>query len=123
MVAAIAAAGAATGLHVALRPYRRAARIRHLLALLVAVWALLPWREEMTEPYIVPWRIAEDSDHFAPAFVVLLFRGLFEPDAEPGSVAAGLLLATAIVLVFYFVVIGIAFAWSKKSSGRSPALL
>lgn len=103
MVAAIAATGAATGLHVALRPYRRIARIRYLLALLVVVWALLPWR------------IAEDSDHFAPAFIVLLFRGLFEPDGEPGSVATGLLLATAIVVVSYFVIVGIAFAWRKKS--------
>lgn len=102
MVAAIACAGTATGLHLALRPYRRAARIRYLLALLVAVWALLPWR------------IAEDSEHFAPAFIVLLFRGLFEPDGEPGSVAAGLLLATAIVLVLYFVVFGIAFVVRKK---------
>ena len=102
LVAAIAAAGAATGLHMALRPHRRAARVRHLSTLLVAVWALLPWR------------IAEDSDHFAPAFVVLLFRGLFEPDGEPGSVAAGLLLATAIVVVFYFVVVGIAFVVRKK---------
>ena len=104
LVAAIAAAGAATGLHLALRPYRRAARFRHLLALLVAVWALLPWR------------IAEDSDHFAPAFIVLLFRGLFEPEGEPGSVAAGLLLATAIVLVLYFVAVGIAFARRKRRS-------
>ena len=72
-VAAIAAAGAATGLHMALRPYGRAARIRYLLPLLVAVWALLPWR------------IAEDSEHFAPAFIVLLFRSLFEPGGEPGS--------------------------------------
>ena len=69
----------------ALRPYRRGARIRYLLPLLVAVWALLPWR------------IAQDSEHFAPAFVVLLFRSLFEPDGEPASVAAGLLMATAIV--------------------------
>lgn len=104
MVAAIAAAGAATGLHMALRSYRRAARIRYPLALLVAVWALLPWR------------IAEDSEHFAPAFIVLLFRGLFEPGGEPGSVAAGLLLATAIILLLYCVVVGIAFAWRKKSS-------
>ena len=104
LVAAIAAAGAATGLHMALRSHRRAARIRHLLALLVAVWALLPWR------------IAEDSDHFAPAFIVLLFRGLFEPDGEPGSVAAGLLLATTIVLVSYLVGVGIAFAWRRKRS-------
>lgn len=103
VVAAIAAAGAGTGLHMALRPYRRVARVRYLLALLVAVWSLLPWP------------IAEDSDHFAPAFIVLLFRGLFEPDGEPGSVAAGLLLATAIVLAFYFVVAGIAFALRKKS--------
>ena len=103
-IAAIAAAGAAAGLHMALRPYGRAARIRYLLPLLVAVWALLPWR------------IAEDSEHFAPAFVVLLFRGLFEPEGEPGSVAAGLLLTTAIVLTLYFVVVGVAFAFRKKSA-------
>ena len=104
MVAAIAAAGAAIGLHMALRSYRRAARLRYPLALLVAVWALLPWP------------IAGDSDHLAPAFIVLLFRGLFEPDGEPGSVAVGLLLATAIVLVLYLVVVGIAFAWRKTRS-------
>ncbi len=103
-VAAIAAAGAATGFHMALQPYRRAARIRYLLPLLVAVWALLPWR------------IAEDSEHFAPAFIVLLFRSLFEPEGEPGSVAVGLLLATAIVLALYFVVVGVAFALRKKSA-------
>ena len=103
-VAAIAAAGAATGLHMALRHYRRAARIRYLLPLLVAVWALLPWR------------IAQDSAHFAPAFVVLLFRGLFSAEGESGSVAAGLLLATAIVLALYFVVVGVAFASRKKSA-------
>lgn len=107
MVAAIAAAGTATGFHMALRPYRRAARIRYLLPLLVAVWALLPWR------------IAEDSEQFAPAFIVLLFRGLFEPEGEPASVAAGLLLATAILLVLYFVVVGVAFAWRKRSSAKS----
>ena len=104
-VAAIAAAGAATGLHMALRPYRRAVRIRYLLPLLVAVWALLPWR------------IAEDSEHFAPAFIVLLFRGLFEAEGESRSVAACLLLATAIVLALYFVVIGVIRALRKKSAG------
>ncbi len=110
MVAAISAAGAATGLHMALRSHRRVARIRYLSVLLVAVWALLPWP------------IAVDSDHFAPAFIVLLFRCLFEPDGEPGSVAAGLLLATAIVLVFYFVVAGIALAWRKRFWRRNTAL-
>ena len=103
-IAAVAAAGAATGLHMALRPYRRAARVRYLLPLLVAVWALLPWR------------IAQDSEHFAPAFIVLLFRGLFEPEGQSGSVAVGLLLATAIVLALYLVVVGVIYAWRKKSA-------
>ena len=103
-VAAIATAGAVTGIHMALRPYRRGARVRYLLPLLVAVWALLPWR------------IAQDSEHFAPAFIVLLFRSLFEPDGEPASVAAGLLMATAIVLVLYFVVLGVILAWRRKAS-------
>ena len=80
------------------------ARIRYLLPALVAVWALLPWR------------VAEDSGHFAPAFIVLLFRGLFEPDGEPGPVAAGLLLSAAIVLVLWFVLAGVAFALRKRSS-------
>ena len=103
-VAAVAAAGAATGLHMAIRPRRLAARVPYLLPLLVIVWALLPWP------------IAEDSEHFAPAFIVFLFRSLFEPDGEPASVGAGLLMATAIVLVLYFVVVGVIFAWRRKSS-------
>ena len=106
-VATVAGVGAAAGLHMALRSYRRAARMRYLLPALVVVWALLPWR------------IAEDSEHFAPALIVLLFRSLFEPDGEPGSVAAGLLLATGVVLVLYFIVAGIAFAWSRRASVKS----
>ena len=98
-VFALAGIGAAMGLHMALRPWRR---LRYLPPLLIAVWALLPWR------------IAQDSEHFAPAFIVLLFRGLFEPDGESWSVAAGLLLATAIVLVLYFVVAGVAFVVHRK---------
>ncbi len=104
-VALVAGAGASTGLYMALRAYRRAAAVRYLLPALVAVWALLPWR------------IAEDSGHFAPAFIVLLFRGLFEPDGEPAAVAAGLLLATAIVLVLYFVVVGVTFALRRTRAG------
>ena len=107
-VAAVSAAGAATGLHMAIRPYRLAARIPYLLPLLVGVWALLPWR------------IAEDSEYFAPAFIVLLFRGLFEPEGEPASVAAGLLMATTIVLVLYFVVAGVVFAWRRRSAAHRP---
>ncbi len=107
-VAALAAVGAAAGLHMALRPYRLAARIPYLLPLLVSVWALLPWR------------IAANSEYFAPAFIVLLFRGLFEPDGEPASVAAGLLVATTIVLVLYFVVAGVVFAWRRRPSANRP---
>ncbi|MCY3818936.1 MAG: hypothetical protein OXH52_06165 [Gammaproteobacteria bacterium] len=106
-VAVITGAGASTGLYMALRPYRRVASMRYLLPVLVAVWALLPWR------------IAEDSGHFAPAFIVLLFRGLFEPEGEPAAVAAGLLLATAIVQVLYFVVVGVAFAL-RRARADSP---
>ena len=102
-VFALAGIGAATGLHMALRSWRRT---RYLLPLLVAVWALLPWR------------IGQDSEHFAPAFIVLLFRGLFEPEGEPWSVAAGLLLASAIALTLYFVVLGIVVALRKRSAAK-----
>ena len=105
-VTVLAGGGAAAGLHMALRPYRRAAGIHYLLPLLVGVWVFLPWR------------IAEDSGHFAPAIIVLLFRGLFEPDGEPGGVATGLLLATAIVVVLHFVVVGVVFAWRRRASSR-----
>ena len=105
-VAVLAGAGAATGLHMALRPYRRGAGIRHLVPALVGVWVLLPWR------------IAEDSGHFAPAIIVLLFRSLFEPEGDPGGVAAGLLLATTFVVVLHFVVAGVVFAWRKRTSSR-----
>jgi len=101
-VAVLAGTGAAAGLHMSLRSHRRAGGIRYLLPGLVAVWVLLPWR------------IAEDSGNFAPAIIVLLFRGLFEPDGDPAGVAAGLLLATAVVLVLYFIVIGTAFALRKR---------
>ena len=106
-IALVTGAGASTGLYMALRPYRRAAAVRYLLPALVAVWALLPWR------------IAEDSEHFAPAFIVLLFRGLFEPEGEPAAVATGLMLATAIVLTLYLAVAGIAFARRKRASSDS----
>ena len=106
-VAVMTGVGAAAGLHMALRPFRRAAGIRYLVPVLVGVWVLLPWR------------IAEDSGHFAPAIIVLLFRGLFEPEGDPSGVAAGLLLATAFVVVLHFLVVGVLFAWRKGTSGRA----
>ena len=105
-IVVVAGVGAAFGLHMALRTYRRAAWMRYPLPLVVAVWTLLPWR------------VGEDSEHFAPAFIVLLFRGLFEPEGEPAAVANALLLAAAIVLTLHFVVAGIAFAWRKRSSAK-----
>ena len=106
-VAVITGAGAAAGLHMALRSYRCAVGIQYLLPVLVGVWALLPWR------------MAEDSGYFAPAIIVLLFRGLFEPEGDPAGVAAGLLLATAFIVVLHFVVVGVVFAWRKSTSSRA----
>lgn len=86
VVAAVAAVGICVALFFAFRPWPAP---RFLAPLLAATW------------FLIPWRFQDDPDRFAPAFIVLIFRGLFEPDGEPGPVGRTLALATgAAVAVF-----------------------
>ncbi len=86
VVAAVAALGLCAALFLAFRPWPAP---RFLAPLLAATW------------FLIPWRFEDDPDRYAPAFIVLIFRGLFEPDGAPGPVGRTLALATgAAVAVF-----------------------
>lgn len=60
---------------------------RQLLSALLAVWLLAP----------AP--VPESPEHFAPAFVVLLFESLFQLQGSPEVAGRILLLATIAVLI------------------------
>ena len=92
MITVLAGLGVCVGTYFLLRPWPK---FKYLGPLLVANWMLLPWKFE------------DDPTHIAPAFIVLVFRGLFEVDSEPGIVAVGLTLATVAVLVIYGLTISI----------------
>ncbi len=86
-----AGVGVCLALFFALRPWP-AARI--LAPLLAATW------------FFIPWRFQDDPDHYAPAFIVLLFRWLFEPDGAPGVVARTMALATAAAIAVFLIGFG-----------------
>lgn len=86
LVAAAAALGSALGVFFAMTPWRS---LRWLAALQVVVVALLPWRFQ------------DDPERFAPAFIVVAFRWLFEAGADPGPPARALLVAAAAALVLF----------------------
>ena len=71
LVAVIAGIGLTICAYLAVRKLRS---VRFLVTTLVAVWLLMPWRFD------------DDPTHLAPAFIVLVFQGIFERDGEPGSV-------------------------------------
>ncbi len=102
--------GACLALFLALRRWT-AARI--LAPLVAATW------------FFIPWRFQEAPEHYAPAFVVLLFRGLFEPDGEPGVVGRTLALATAAAVAVFLIGVGtrmlarMAGRWRRRR-GRAP---
>ena len=97
--------GVCVALFFALRPWRRA---RVLAPLLAATW------------FFIPWRFQDDPDHYAPAFVVLLFRALFEPDGEPGVVGRTLALATAAALAVFLIGMGTRMLIRVVSRRRRP---
>ena len=88
VVAVVAAVGICVALFFAFRPWPAP---RLLAPLLAATW------------FLIPWRFQDDPDRFAPAFVVLLFRGLFEPDGEPGPVGRTLALATGAAVALFLI--------------------
>lgn len=91
IVVGAAGLGVCVALFLALRRWT-AARI--LAPLVAATW------------FFIPWRFQDDPEHYAPAFVVLLFRGLFEPDGDPGVVGRTLALATAAVVAVFLIGLG-----------------
>ena len=91
IVVGAAGVGVCVALFFALRPWRAA---RVLAPLLAATW------------FFIPWRFQDDPDHYAPAFVVFVFRALFEPDGEPGVVGRTLALATAAAVAIFLIGFG-----------------
>lgn len=110
IVVGAAGLGVCAALFLALRRWT-AARI--LAPLVAATW------------FFIPWRFQDDPEHYAPAFVVLLFRGLFEPDGEPGVVGRTLALATAAAVAVFLIGVGtrmlarMAGRWRRRP-GRAP---
>lgn len=86
ILAVLAGLGVCLGLYFLLRPWPK---IKYLGPMLVATWMLLPWKFQ------------DDPIQIAPAFIVLVFRGWFEVDSDPGIVAMGLALASITVLAIY----------------------
>lgn len=95
----VAGVGVCVGVYFALRPWPR---LRYAAALLVATWTLLPWRFD------------DDPTHLAPAFIVLVFHGWFEPGGEAGPVMIGLALATAAVLAIYMLVASVSSILARR---------
>ena len=89
MIAVLATLGVCLSLYLLLRSWPK---LKYLGPILVATWLLLPWKFQ------------DDPIQIAPAFIVLVFRGWFEVDSDPGIVAMGLAFASITVLVIYALV-------------------
>ena len=63
--------------------------LRSLVRCLAAIWMLLPWSIQVVE------------GHYAPAFVVALFEGVFRADGNPRPALAVLIAGTAVVLLVF----------------------
>lgn len=104
VVAAVAALLTAVLVFAALRPRRR---LGFFAAGLLLAWALTPYRF--------------DGEHWAPAFVVGLFRLFFEDDAAAGPPLVVLAAATVAVLALGCVGLGasaLARAWPRRRTRR-----
>jgi ABC-type Na+ efflux pump permease subunit len=66
--------------------------VRSLVRCLAAVWLLLPWSIQ-----VVP-------GHYAPAFVVALFEGLFRDEGRAGPPLLALAAASLLVLAVFLLV-------------------
>ncbi len=65
--------------------------LRSLVRCLAAVWLLLPWS------------IGAVEGHYAPAFVVAVFEGVFRADGNPKPAIAVLLAASALVCLIFLI--------------------
>ena len=105
-VAGVAAVGICVALFFAFRPWPAP---RLLAPLLAATW------------FLIPWRFQDDPDRFAPAFIVLIFRGLFEPDGAPGPVGRTLALATGAAVAVFLIGGGTRMLLGLGRRTRSPS--
>ena len=68
--------------------------LRSLIRCLAAVWLLLPAKIQVVTGY------------YAPAFIVLLFEGVFRRDGDPGPALTTLTTGTLVVLAVFLAVAG-----------------
>src|SRR5262249_26018323 len=99
-VVVAAGVGVLIGVYALTRPIE-SGWLRALICWLVAVWLLVPWKIQVVE------------DHYAPAYIVALFEGVFRADGNPRPPLILLALATIFVLI-PFLVIG-AFRWARSA--------
>jgi hypothetical protein len=84
LVVGVAALGVLAGLLALTR--RWPSGWRALAAVLVMLWLLLPWPIQVVDGYL------------APAFIVAIFEGLFNPEGDPWPASRALIFATVAVL-------------------------
>ncbi len=84
LVVAVAALGVLAGILALTRSWPWGWRA--LMAALVMVWLLMPWPVQVVEGYL------------APAFIVAVFEGLFNPEGNPWPPSRALLVGTLAVL-------------------------
>ena len=80
--------------------------LRSLLRCLAAVWLLMPAKIQVV------------SGYYAPAFIVLIFEGLFRREGDPGQAIAVLTAGTLVVVALF---LGIA-AWHWYRSRNAAAV-
>ncbi len=101
IVVAVAAAGVLLGV-IMLTRFIRYGWLRWMLRALVAVWLIVP----------SPIQVVEG--HYAPAFVVAIFEGVFNRDGNPMPALTALGLSTAVVVIAFL-------AAALVQGRRSPA--
>ncbi len=90
-VVALAGLGTLAGVFVLTRAIGNA-WLRSLLRCLAAVWLMLPWRIEVV------------AGHYAPAFIVALFEGVFRADGDPRPALIALALASLFVVALFLTI-------------------
>ncbi len=83
--------------------------LRSLLRCLAAVWLMLPWRIEVV------------AGHYAPAFVVALFEGVFRADGNARPALTALGLASLFILVL-FLIVGAVRRWRAGEPDAAPVV-
>jgi hypothetical protein len=82
--------------------------LRSLLRCLAAVWLLIPAKIQVV------------SGYYAPAFIVLIFEGIFRQEGDPGQAIVALTAGTLVVVALFLSVAG--WHWHKARSAAAPPL-